>query len=154
MEKEKDDIFNSLNEVMFEGRKNFLITSLEHMSLIKEDPLVKKVMSNQTLLHDMAYEMYEAMINNDNKELELLLTNNLMTLEVSSNLIDVLLLLKTSSKSTLEEVRKIVLQELNLNKDGKIEDIYDYIEKRNKQDVLSSQKNYQKVLKMKGEQNE
>ena len=51
MEKEKDDIFNSLNEVMFEGRKNFLITSLEHMSLIKEDPLVKKVMSNQTLLH-------------------------------------------------------------------------------------------------------
>lgn len=154
MEKEKDDIFNSLNEVMFEGRKNFLITSLEHMSLIKEDPLVKKVMSNQTLLHDMAYEMYEAMINSDNKELELLLTNNLMTLEVSSNLIDVLLLLKTSSKSTLEEVRKIVLQELNLNKDGKIEDIYDYIEKRNKQDVLSSQKNYQKVLKMKGEQNE
>lgn len=154
MEKEKDDIFNSLNEVMFEGRKNFLITSLEHISLIKEDPLVKKVMSNQTLLHDMAYEMYEAMINNDNKELELLLTNNLMTLEVSSNLIDVLLLLKTSSKSTLEEVRKIVLQELNLNKDGKIEDIYDYIEKRNKQDVLSSQKNYQKVLKMKGEQNE
>lgn len=111
-------------------------------------------MSNQTLLHDMAYEMYEVMLNNDSKELERLLTCNLVTLEVNSNLIDVLLLLKTSSKSTLEEVKETVLQELKLDKDGKMEDIYDYIETKNKQDVLSSQKNYQKVLKMKGEKNE
>lgn len=151
---EKDDIFNSLNEVMFEGRKKFLITTLEHIALIKEDQLVKKIMSNQTLLHDMAYEMYEVMLNNDSKELERLLTCNLVTLEVNSNLIDVLLLLKTSSKSTLEEVKETVLQELKLDKDGKMEDIYDYIETKNKQDVLSSQKNYQKVLKMKGEKNE
>ena len=154
MTKEKSEALRNLGHTMQEDRKKFVQYTIKSLWLMNRDLLVKDLMTNQTKLYELAYHMYQCIDAENEIEKLTLLTQNLVILEVNQNLIDLVQILKTSTKEDLDTTLPYMRKELGLEKSSAVEELYDYLQEQNNQDVQISIKNYQKVLKMKGETNE
>ena len=154
MKKEKSEALRNLGHTMQEDRKKFVQYTIKSLWLMNRDLLVKDLMTNQTKLYELAYHMYQCIDAENEIEKLTLLTQNLVILEVNQNLIDLVQILKTSTKEDLDTTLPYMRKELGMEKSLAVEELYDYLQEQNNQDVKISIKNYQKVLKMKGETNE
>ncbi len=154
MKKEKSEALRNLGHTMQEDRKKFVQYTIKSLWLMNRDLLVKDLMTNQTKLYELAYHMYQCIDAENEIEKLTLLTQNLVILEANQNLIDLVQILKTSTKEDLDTTLPYMRKELGLEKSLAVEELYDYLQEQNNQDVKISIKNYQKVLKMKGETNE
>lgn len=154
MKKEKSEALRNLGHTMQEDRKKFVQYTIKSLWLMNRDLLVKDLMTNQTKLYELAYHMYQCIDAENEIEKLTLLTQNLVILEANQNLIDLVQILKTSTKEDLDTTLPYMRKELGLEKSSAVEELYDYLQEQNNQDVKISIKNYQKVLKMKGETNE
>lgn len=154
MKKEKSEALRNLGHTMQEDRKKFVQYTIKSLWLMNRDLLVKDLMTNQTKLYELAYHMYQCIDAENEIEKLTLLTQNLVILEANHNLIDLVQILKTSTKEDLDTTLPYMRKELGLEKSLAVEELYDYLQEQNNQDVKISIKNYQKVLKMKGETNE
>ena len=154
MTKEKSEALRNLGHTMQEDRKKFVQYTIKSLWLMNRDLLVKDLMTNQTKLYELAYHMYQCIDAENEIEKLTLLTQNLVILEANQNLIDLVQILKTSTKENLDTTLPYMRKELGLEKSLAVEELYDYLQEQNNQDVKISIKNYQKVLKMKGETNE
>lgn len=154
MKKEKSEALRNLGHTMQEDRKKFVQYTIKSLWLMNRDLLVKDLMTNQTKLYELAYHMYQCIDAENEIEKLTLLTQNLVILEANQNLIDLVQILKTSTKEDLDTTLPYMRKELGLEKSLAVEELYDYLQEQNNQDVKISIKNYQKVLKMKGEKNE
>lgn len=154
MKKEKSEAIRHLGHIMQEDRKKFVQYTIQSLWMMNKDYFVKELLTNQTELYELAYHMYQCI--EEEKEIEklALLTQNLVILETNQNLIDLVKLLKSSSKEDLDMALPHLTQELGLEKSLTVEELYEYLKEQNKQDIKISTRNYQKVLKMKGEKNE
>ena len=151
--KEKNNIpLDELVSLMEEDRKNLVITSRKNLKLIAEDTTVERIIRNQKKLHDMAYEMYE--LSTIEPSAIPLLIENLTILEINRNLTEVFILLKNAKEETRDLIKAIVASEFNLKPESSMSDIYTYLIESSKKDTEKSEKNYQKVLKMKGDKHE
>ena len=150
MKKEKSEALRNLGHTMQEDRKKFVQYTIKSLWLMNRDLLVK----NQTKLYELAYHMYQCIDAENEIEKLTLLTQNLVILEANQNLIDLVQILKTSTKEDLDTTLPYMRKEFGLEKSLAVEELYDYLQEQNNQDVQISIKNYQKVLKMKGETNE
>lgn len=151
MKKEKSEALRNLGHTMQEDRKKFVQYTIKSLWLMNRDLLVKDLMTNQTKLYELAYHMYQCIDAENEIEKLTLLTQNLVTLEANQNLIDLVQILKTSTKEDLDTTLPYMRKELGLEKSLAVEELYDYLQEQNNQDVKISIKNYQKVLKMKGD---
>lgn len=154
MKKEKSEALRNLGHTMQEDRKKFVQYTIKSLWLMNRDLLVKDLMTNQTKLYEFAYHMYQCIDAENEIEKLTLLTQNLVILEANQNLIDLVQILKTSTKEDLDTTLPYMRKELGLEKSLAVEELYDYLQEQNNQDVKISIKNYQKVLEMKGETNE
>ena len=154
MKKEKSEALRNLGHTMQEDRKKFVQYTIKSLWLMNRDLLVKDLMTNQTKLYEFAYHMYQCIDAENEIEKLTLLTQNLVILEANQNLIDLVQILKTSTKEDLDTTLPYMRKEFGLEKSLAVEELYDYLQEQNNQDVQISIKNYQKVLKMKGETNE
>lgn len=154
MKKEKSEALRNLGHTMQEDRKKFVQYTIKSLWLMNRDLLVKDLMTNQTKLYEFAYHMYQCIDAENEIEKLTLLTQNLVILEANQNLIDLVQILKTSTKEDLDTTLPYMRKEFGLEKSSAVEELYDYLQEQNNQDVQISIKNYQKVLKMKGETNE
>lgn len=152
--RENDKFYlDDLARLLEEDRGKLVIISLENLVLIQEDAAVEKIIGNQKRLHDMVCEMYESIDELSFSAIPLFI-ENLTILEINMNLTEMFILLKTAGDESIELLKQPVALELNLNPENSIDDIYDYLMEVSKNDMEKSEKNYQKILEMKGDKHE
>ena len=153
MKEKKSNILTAFGITMEEERKKFVRMSVKNLDLITSDELTRTLMSNQTKLYNIAYHMYEHMEEEQEPSIALL-TENIVIIGINLNLIELAILLKTAKEEEITAVVPYIVQELNMSKGANIEEIYNKLRTENEQDVKTSEENYQKVLRMKGDKHE